>query len=155
MKTQGKDRNYKNNTFKRKAVIEEVASDEGSQEDEPKEIVRGSRVTYTVHGTYKRRWMALKPNTDHPKLNIKLSQGHKQNIAIEAMIDSGSAITTISPKTVKELGLEMTSNENGIKIRNADGTLMKGGWKENVRAWVDTGVTQGQMDLAVVETHND
>ena len=99
--------------------------------------------------------MAPKPNSNHPKLNIKLSQGNKRNIAIEAMIDSGSAITTISPKTVKELGLETTSNENGIKIRNADGTLMKGGWKENVRAWVNTGVTQGQMDLAVVETHND
>ena len=32
---------------------------------------------------------------------------------------------------------------------------MKGGWKENVRAWIDTGVTKGRMDLAVVETHND
>ena len=40
-------------------------------------------------------------------------------------------------------------------IRNADGTLTEGGWQQSVRAWVDTGVTTGNMELAVIETHGD
>ena len=74
---------------------------------------------------------------------------------ITAMIDSGSVLTTISPRTVEKLGLETTAKRNDIQIRNADGSLMKEGWKESVRAYVNTGVSQGNMELAVLETTED
>ena len=71
------------------------------------------------------------------------------------MIDSGSAITTISPRTVKELELSTIPNMNEVQIRNADGSLTKGGWTESVKAWIDTGITRGTMEIAVLETHDD
>ena len=48
------------------------------------------------------------------------------------MIDSGSVITMISPKLVKELGLKITLNTGAHVIRNADDTLNKDGWHEDV-----------------------
>ena len=71
------------------------------------------------------------------------------------MIDSGSAITTISPRIVKELELSTIPNTNEVQIRNADGSLTKGGWTESVKAWIDTGITRGTMEIAVLETHDD
>ena len=104
----------------------------------------------------KRRWTtSVKPNTNHPKIRIYLSQGNIRNVPITAMIDSGSVLTTISPNTVKRLGLQTVEKRKDIQIRNADGTLTNGGWKESVRAWVDTGVTKGNMELAVLETTGD
>ena len=97
----------------------------------------------------------MKPNSNHPKIRIKLSQGDKRDLPLEAMIDSGSAITTISPNTVKQLGLRTTPTDGNIQIRNADGSLTKGGWTKNVTAWIDTGVTRGRMEIAVLDTHED
>ena len=74
---------------------------------------------------------------------------------IIAMIDSGSVLTTISPRIVENLELETTAKRNDIQIRNAEGSLMKEGWKESVRAYVNTGVSQGNMELAVLETTED
>ena len=71
------------------------------------------------------------------------------------MLDSGSSISTISPETVRKLGLTTQANTLPSTIRNADGTKTKGGWKENVLAWVDTGASKGKMKIAVVATHND
>ena len=65
---------------------------------------------------WKRRSTSVKPNPNHPKINILLSQGNKRELPLVAMIDSGSAITTISPKTVKELGLETIPNRNDTQI---------------------------------------
>ena len=83
-----------------------------------------------------------------------VNQGQKHH-EISAMIDSGSAITTISPNVVQALGLRTVPAEGNYTIRNADGTVNKGGWTKNVRAVVDTGVTRGLMDVAVVDTHDD
>ena len=47
------------------------------------------------------------------------------------------------------------ANELPSTLRNADGTNTKGGWKQNVLAWIDTGVSNGKMKIAIVETHND
>lgn len=71
------------------------------------------------------------------------------------MLDSGSSITTISPGTVKKLGLTTQEHKMPTTIRNADGSSTKGGWKRNVLAWVDTGVSKGKMRIAVVETYDD
>ena len=71
------------------------------------------------------------------------------------MLDSGSSISTISPETVRKLGLTTQANTLPSTIRNADGTKTKGGWKRNVLAWVDTGASRGKMKIAVVATHND
>ncbi|KAL5512844.1 hypothetical protein ACEPAH_3242 [Sanghuangporus vaninii] len=71
------------------------------------------------------------------------------------MIDSGSAITTISPTVVQSLGLRTVPAEGNYTIRNADGSINHGGWTRNVRAIVDTGITRGLMDIAVVDTHED
>ncbi|KAL5499281.1 hypothetical protein ACEPAH_1799 [Sanghuangporus vaninii] len=71
------------------------------------------------------------------------------------MIDSGSAITTISPTVVQSLGLRTVPAEGNYTIRNADGSINHGGWTQNVRAIVDTGITRGLMDIAVVDTHED
>ena len=58
----------------------------------------------------KRRWnTSVKPSTNHPKLKIWLSQGKNRDMPITAMIDSGSVLTTISPRTVEKLGLETTA----------------------------------------------
>ena len=46
-------------------------------------------------------------------------------------------------------------NNNSVIIKNADGSINKGGWKESVKAIVETGVSKGEATLAVVETHDD
>ena len=71
------------------------------------------------------------------------------------MIDSGSGITTISPDTVRRLGLTTVPHDGKLTIVNADGSATKGGWTESVRAWVDTGISQGNMEIAVLKTNND
>ena len=43
-----------------------------------------------------------------------------------AIVDSGTAITIISPKIVKELELSTIPNTNEVQIRNTDGSLTKG-----------------------------
>ena len=107
------------------------------------------------HEELTRRWTSTRIESRHPKIPIRLSQGAKHDLEIEAMIDSGSAITTISPELVQELGLNTTPNTGAHVIRNADGTLNKDGWQEDVEARVNTGVTNGIIRLAVVTTAGD
>ncbi|KAL5526401.1 hypothetical protein ACEPAF_8124 [Sanghuangporus sanghuang] len=56
---------------------------------------------------------------------------------------------------VQSLGLRTVPAEGNYTIRNADGSINRGGWTRNVRAIVDTGITRGLMDIAVVDTHED
>lgn len=92
----------------------------------------------------------------HPNLEIYISQGEKKRLPVTAMIDSGSGITTISPGTVKKLGLTTQPSTQALTVRNADGSINKGGkWRTSVKAYVDTGVSKGVMELAVIETHDD
>ena len=102
-----------------------------------------------------RNWTNTRSTFRHPRLRIWLSQGGVKNKPITAMLDSGSSISTISPETVRKLGLTTQANNLPSTIRNADGTNTKGGWTRNVVAWINTGVSEGKMRIAVVATHDD
>ena len=90
----------------------------------------------------------------HPKFKIHLTQRGKTH-SIVALIDTGAGISTISPATVKNLGLTTLPNNNSVIIRNTDSLINKGGWKESVKAIVETSVSKGEATLTVVETHNN
>lgn len=71
------------------------------------------------------------------------------------MIDSGLAISTISLIMVKDLGLCTKPNASMHIIRNADGTLNKDGWKEDMVVNMNTGISNGWVHLVVVMTAGD
>ncbi|KAL5529844.1 hypothetical protein ACEPAF_6101 [Sanghuangporus sanghuang] len=110
----------------------------------------GSKDTQEI----KRQWTIARPNSNHPTIPIDIIQGQKK-VNLSAMIDSRSAITTISPMVVQSLGLRTVPAEGNYTIQNADGSINHGGWTWNVRAIVDTGITRGLMDITVVDTHKD
>ena len=72
------------------------------------------------------------------------------------MIDSGSGVSTISPATVKELKLRTIKRSNPIQVRNADGSLNRGGqWTESVKATMDTGIWKEPVMIAELNTDKD
>ena len=70
---------------------------------------------------------AYVPNHKQLNLKIYLSQNKKRRIPVMGMIDSGAGVTTISPATVKGLGLKTIKENNALVVRNADGTKNNGG----------------------------
>lgn len=130
-----------------------MAAPGGDKRPEGKKTAGKKNVKEDLQET--RNWTTTQSTFKHPRLRIWLSQGGVHRKPIIAMLDSGSSISTISPETVRKLGLTTRANTLPSTIRNADGSNTKGGWKENVSAWVDTGVSNGKMRIAVVATHDD
>lgn len=96
------------------------------------------------------------PNASlHPKVRISLQQKSKK-VALDALIDSGSACSTIHPRIIARYKIQTTRLELPRSINNADGTPNKHGKiTDEVNLFLDCGINYGRHTLAVVDTAYD